>query len=172
MLRGFFIETINMRKEELKFEYEVYDSSEELNAADQSLVNEARKSTEKAYAPYSKFHVGAVARFADGSVMAGTNQENASYPVGMCAERALLAAAAMAKTNMPVETLAISYHNHQGDSTKPVSPCGMCRQAIREYEERTGKSIRIILTGMEGKVLIIEKAGQLLPFSFGSEDMK
>ena len=161
-----------MRKEEIKFQYEVYDSENELAGEDRELLEEARKITSKAYAPYSQFNVGAVAKLANGSIVKGTNQENASYPVGMCAERALLASAAMLETNVPIHTMAISYHNLNGDSSKPVSPCGMCRQALREYEERTGQPIRIILSGMEGIVLIIENAGQLLPFSFGSEDMK
>ena len=161
-----------MRKEEIKFQYEVYDSENELAGEDRELLEEARKITSKAYAPYSQFNVGAVAKLANGSIVKGTNQENASYPVGMCAERALLASAAMLETNVPINTMAISYHNLNGDSSKPVSPCGMCRQALREYEERTGQPIRIILSGMDGIVLIIEKAGQLLPFSFGSEDMR
>jgi cytidine deaminase len=161
-----------MSKKEISFFYEQYDSGKELQADDADLLEKARAVTAKAYAPYSKFNVGAAARLANGAIVYGTNQENASYPVGMCAERALLASAAMLETGVPIQTMAISYHNLEGESNKPVSPCGMCRQALREYEERTKQPIRIILSGMDGEVLIIEKAGQLLPFSFGSHDMK
>ena len=104
----------------------------------------------------------------NGSTVYGTNQENASYPVGICAERVLLASASMLHTNVPIKTMAIAYHNLNGESSKPVSPCGMCRQSIHEYEERTKHSIRLILSGMTGEVIIIEKASLLLPMSFDS----
>ncbi len=162
-----------MKKEEIKFGYEVYETSNDLNKEDAALVEAARKVTAKAYAPYSHFLVGAVAKLSNGETVSGTNQENASYPVGICAERVLLSSAAMLHTNVPIDTMAISYHNTNstGQSNTPVSPCGMCRQALREYEDRTKQPIRLILTGMEGEVFIIEKASQLLPFSFGGDDL-
>lgn len=172
---GFFIryKTHTMRKDEIKFEYNIFDSSDELSAEDKTLVEAARAVTAKAYAPYSKFFVGAVAKLVNGETVSGTNQENAAYPVGICAERVLLASASMLHTDVPIQTMAISYHNTNstGKSNKPVSPCGMCRQYLREYEERTKHPIRLILTGMEGEVFIIDSVKQLLPFSFGSEDM-
>ncbi len=161
-----------MKKEEIKFLYDLYEDSSELNEADASLLEAARKITSIAYAPYSNFLVGAVAKLKNGETVSGTNQENASYPVGICAERVLLSSAAILHTNVPIETIAISYHNLNGKSSTPVSPCGMCRQALREYEERTSHPIRLILGGMTGKVYVIEKSTQLLPFSFGGEDMK
>lgn len=161
-----------MKKQEIKFEYEVYEQSAQLNKTDGALLDAARAVTAKAYAPYSKFLVGAVAKLQNGETVSGTNQENASYPVGICAERVLLSSASMLFADVPIDTIAISYHNLNGSSSKPVSPCGMCRQALREYEERTGQPIRLILSGMEGEVFIIEKANQLLPFSFGGDDMK
>jgi cytidine deaminase len=161
-----------MKKEIMSFGYEVYDSVDELNTSDAELARAARKVTEKAYAPYSKFHVGAVARLQNGETISGTNQENASYPVGICAERVLLSAASVVHSNIPIETIAVSYHNLNGQSSDPVSPCGMCRQALKEYEDRTQTPIRLILTGMSGKVFVIEKASQLLPFSFGGEDLR
>jgi cytidine deaminase len=161
-----------MQKEEYRFGFDVYSSSNELLPEDAKLVEAARKVTEKAYAPYSQFQVGAVAKLSNGETISGTNQENASYPVGICAERVLLSSASMLHTNVPVDTMAIAYHNLNGESDHPVSPCGMCRQYIAEYETRTNQPIRLILTGMEGKVYIIEKASQLLPLSFGSKDLK
>ncbi len=161
-----------MKKEEYRFGFDVYESAESLQAADRALLESAREITEKAYAPYSNFHVGAVALLANDEIIKGTNQENASYPVGICAERVLLSSAAMLQTGVPIRTMAIAYHNLNGESNHPISPCGMCRQYISEYEERMNHPIRLILSGMKGKVIILEKASQLLPLSFGSEDLK
>mgnify|MGYP001407086326 CR=1 FL=1 len=161
-----------MNKEAYQFTYEVYDSVDELSKEDAWLVNEAREVTAAAYAPYSNFNVGAVAKMANGEIVAGTNQENASYPVGICAERVLLSSAATLYPNIPVDTIAISYNNNNGESSHPISPCGMCRQSLVEYEERMKQPIRLLLSGMEGRVFIIQKANMLLPLSFGSVDLK
>ena len=161
-----------MNKEKYQFSYEVYNSASELNVPDALLVKEAREITAAAYAPYSKFNVGAVARLVNGELVAGTNQENASYPVGICAERVLLASAATIHPNIAIDTMAISYNNTTGKSDHPISPCGMCRQSLVEYEERMNQPIRLILCGMEGKVIVVEKANSLLPLSFGSIDLK
>lgn len=161
-----------MNKEEYSFLYEVFDSVAELNEQDAWLLNEAREVTAAAYAPYSNFNVGAVAKLANGEIVAGTNQENASYPVGICAERVLLASAASLYPNIAIDTIAISYDNTRGESSHPISPCGMCRQSLVEYEERVKQPIRLILSGLDGKVFIIEKANALLPLSFGSVDLK
>lgn len=161
-----------MNKEQYSFSYEVYDSIADLDEQDASLLAEARKVTAAAYAPYSNFNVAAVAKLANGAVVTGTNQENASYPVGICAERSLLSTIAALHPNIPVDTIAISYDNNVGTSNKPISPCGMCRQSLVEYEERVKQPIRLILSGMEGSVIILEKAHALLPFSFGSADLK
>jgi cytidine deaminase len=161
-----------MNKETYQFEYESYSSSDDLHEADRLLLEEARVITRKAYAPYSHFHVGAVALLKNGQKVTGTNQENASYPVGICAERVLLSSASMLHTGEPIQTMAISYNNLNGESNKPVSPCGMCRQSLAEYEERVGHPIRLILSGMEGPVLVVGRATQLLPFSFKGDDLR
>lgn len=161
-----------MNKEDYHFSYAVYDSVDDLNEQDAWLLNEAREVTATAYAPYSNFNVGAVAKLANGEIVAGTNQENASYPVGICAERVLLASAATLYPDIAVDTIAISYDNTHGASSRPISPCGMCRQSLVEYEERVKQPIRLILGGLDGKVIIIEKASALLPLSFGSGDLK
>ena len=161
-----------MNKEEYRFSYEVYDSINELREEDASLLKEAMLVTRNAYAPYSHFQVGAAARLSNGELVRGTNQENASYPVGICAERVLLSAASSLFPGEGIDTLAVTYNNLDGKSDHPISPCGMCRQSLIEHEQRTKHPIRLILSGLEGKVYIIEKAGALLPFCFTSEDME
>jgi cytidine deaminase len=161
-----------MKKAKYNFSFEVYEPGEALNKQDAALVKQARKITANAYAPYSNFNVGAAAKLANGKIVTGTNQENAAYPVCICAERVLLSTAATLFPNVAISTLAISYNNKNGKSNHPISPCGICRQSLLEYEERMKQPIRIILTGLEGKIYIIEKASQLLPLSFGSDDLK
>ena len=161
-----------MQKKDIHFSVEVYDSSDELEVEDASLLAAAREVTKQAYAPYSKFLVGAMAKLVNGKTIPGTNQENASYPVGICAERVLLSSVASQYPGEPIETIAVSYHNLGGKSDRPISPCGICRQSLCEYEERMKHSIRLILSGMEGKVYIVERAEQLMPLSFGSTDLQ
>lgn len=162
-----------MRSIQYQFSFQEYASASELNKADADLLQRARQITEQAYAPYSNFKVGAAASLQNGEILTGTNQENASYPVGICAERTLLATAGTLFPDMPIKTIAISYHNLAGDlNNTPISPCGMCRQALCEYEERTGQTIRIILAGIEGPVQIIDKASQLLPLAFSGAVLK
>jgi cytidine deaminase len=161
-----------MKKEEYKFTVAVYDSIDELDQADAFLLAEARAVTQFAYAPYSNFNVGAFARLVNGETVSGTNQENASYPAGLCAERVLMSSASSLHPGVAIETMAISYHNLKGSSNGPVSPCGICRQTLTEFQHRFDKPIRLILGGMEGKIQVIENAEFLLPFSFGSDDLK
>ena len=161
-----------MTESKFQFNYEVYSDISELSEQDAWLLTEARTVTEQAYAPYSNFHVGAVAMLENGEVVAGTNQEKASYPVGICAERVLLGTVATIHPNVPVKSIAISYSSDDVKSDHPISPCGMCRQALLEYETRTAKPIRLILSGQEGKVFIIETASFLLPFAFTKSELK
>ncbi len=160
-----------MHKKEYSFQFEEYATLEDLSEQDASLLAAARDLTEIAYAPYSKFKVAAVAVLKNGQIIKGTNQENASYPVGICAERSLMATAGTMFPDMPIMTMAISYQN-QGNDGHPISPCGMCRQALQEYEERTQQPIRLILSGQTGSVYVIEKAGFLLPLAFSGQELK
>jgi cytidine deaminase len=163
---------IIMKKEEIKFTIAVYDSSDELNEDDAFLLSEARSVTQFAYAPYSNFQVGAVAQLVNGETVTGSNQENASYPAGICAERVLLSSAASQFPGVGIKTIAISYNNLKGKSDRPISPCGICRQSLVELEQRFGHPVRIILAGMEGKVQVIENAVSLLPLTFGAADLQ
>lgn len=161
-----------MQVKQVQFSMEVYGSSAELAADDAALLEEARAITKAAYAPYSNFFVGAAAKLSNGVLFKGTNQENASYPVAICAERTLMSAAATEYPGVAIETMAISYDNKNGESIKPISPCGVCRQMLAEFEDRTGHSIKIILGGLTGEVYIIHTAKNLLPLTFTSDDLK
>ncbi len=172
-VRGIFLSKYKkMNKQEYQFDYEVYQSIDELSEEDKWLLDEAREATQHAYAPYSRFLVGAVARLSNGEIVSGSNQENASFPAGMCAEQVVMASISSQYPKTPIDTLAISYNNTNGESNHPITPCGICRQAMQEYKEKTKQSIRLILGGMHGKVFIIPDAGMLLPLSFTSKDMQ
>ena len=160
-----------MIKKEIIIAVEIYKSAYELKPDDKNVLEAARTVTKMAYAPYSKFNVGAAALLIDGKIITGTNQENASYPVGICAERVLLSAIASQYNTQAIKTIAVSYHNLNGTSNHPISPCGICRQSLAEYEQRTQQPIKIILSGLEGDIYIIENAGNLLPLSFSSADL-
>ncbi|HVG12017.1 MAG TPA: cytidine deaminase [Flavisolibacter sp.] len=159
---------------ELKFEfsYKSYDSIDDLPEEQQWLLSEARDVTEQAYAPYSHFKVGAIAKLSNGEIVAGTNQENASFPIGLCAERVLLASASSIFPKIPIDTIAISYKSEGNVSDHPIAPCGICRQSLQEFETRIGHSIQLILGGMTGQVYVIDSASKLLPLAFTSEELK
>ena len=128
-------------------------STDELSAEEQQLVTAAKEATARSYAPYSHFHVGAAALLANGVIVTGTNQENAAYPSGICAER----------------TTARTSEGHWVET--PISPCGACRQVMTETESRFGNPMKVLLCSAE-EVFVIESAKDLLPVSFGSEDLK
>jgi cytidine deaminase len=160
-----------MMEQKFEFGYQVYNDVSDLKKEDADLLSKARLVTKHAYAPYSHFYVGAVGRLANGEVVSGTNQENASYPVGICAERVLLGNAATLFPGVAIETLAISYDSKEVVSDHPISPCGMCRQSLLEYEARTESPIRVILAGQRGKIYIIDTVKFLLPFAFTSDEL-
>jgi len=162
---------ISMKENKIEISYRVYDDINELPGEDSLLLSKAREVTKHAYAPYSNFYVGAAAKLANGQIVTGTNQENASYPVGLCAERTLLASASALFPGIAVDTMAVTYQSDNGNSNQPIAPCGMCRQYLQEYEIRVSKPIRLILGGSEGKIFVFEKASQLLPLGFTSDDM-
>jgi cytidine deaminase len=161
-----------MKKEEYTFSLNVFDSIAALDDEDALLLNEAIKATANSYAPYSQFRVAAAAKLQNGKIITGANQENASYPTGICAERVLLSAASSLFPNVAISTIAITYQNETGESNHPISPCGLCRQSLLEYENRQQSAIRLILGGAEGKVFVIDKASLLLPLAFTGDELQ
>ncbi len=155
-----------MLQQTIKIPVELYQDIQALEKEDQILLQAARLATENAYAPYSGFRVGAALRLSNGQLITGTNQENASFPAGICAERVALSAASAVYPGVAVEALAISYNNESGNADQPISPCGICRQTLSEYEQRFGQTIRLVLGGKSGPVYIIRRASDLLPLAF------
>jgi cytidine deaminase len=161
-----------MQQHSIQVSFDEYVDITTLNEQDAALLLAAREAIDLSYAPYSRFQVGAAARLNNGVILKGSNQENASFPAGICAERVLLSICSSLYPGIPIVDMAISYNNQLGLSNKPISPCGVCRQSLCEYENRVNHSIRLILSGIQGNVFIIGKATDLLPLAFSSTDMK
>lgn len=139
---------------------------DELGGEDQSLLMEAKVISEKAYAPYSNFHVGAAVLLNSGKILKSSNQENVSFPVGVCAERLVLGYAGANFPNDPVKKLAIVAKREGEEEWASVSPCGLCRQTISETEKRFNQSITLLILKPGGQVLKIPGIQALLPFKF------
>ena len=158
--------------QKFEFEYDLLDNSNQLYKDDQELLEAAKKATQTAYAPYSHFNVGAAARLSSNDIIVSSNQESASFPVGICAERALLNSIGSQYPHQKITTLAISYEPVGKPSNEPLSPCGMCRQSLLDYETRFQAPIKIIMAGKSGKVMVVNTASHLLPFGFDGAILK
>ena len=141
-------------------------TADELSLADREIVDAARAATANSYAVYSHFNVGAAVRLSDGTIVCGTNQENAAYPSGLCAERTTLFWANSQYPTLAVEAIAIAARTEQGELDRPIPPCGACRQVILETEKRFDKAMRIILYGAKECYIIEDGIKALLPLSF------
>ncbi len=155
-----------MKKHILKTAIEVYTSEKELSLKDQKLMKKAKQALKKSYSPYSNFKVGAAILLKNGKMMSGSNQENASYPLCLCAERVTISAADSVHPKVPILAMAITAKSPSQTITKPVAPCGACRQVIFETEMKHDTPMRILLQGETGKVYVIEGGKDLLPLSF------
>lgn len=139
---------------------------EELTTEEQHLVELAIEATNRSYAPYSRFCVGAAVRLANGVEVVGCNQENVAYPSGLCAERTALFSAGAQYPDTPVEILAIAAKGTDGElQYEPIAPCGSCRQVIIEAETRTKHPIRILLYGKKC-IYVIDGIEKLMPLTF------
>ncbi|OQA01388.1 MAG: Cytidine deaminase [Bacteroidetes bacterium ADurb.Bin408] len=148
-----------------------YKSAEDLDKTMQKLVNAAREATQRAYAPYSNFKVGAAVLLDNGKIITGNNQENGAYPSGLCAERVAVFAAAAQYPDAVVKAVAIAAFSPAFTVKNPVTPCGACRQVLAEYENKSGKPIKVYMTGNKGKVLMTDSINTLLPFSFDASGL-
>jgi cytidine deaminase len=143
---------------------------EELPTEYRQLIDNAKQQTKKSYSPYSGFSVGAAVLLENGEIFSGSNQENAAYPSGLCAERTTLFYANAQRPKIPVKALAIAAFTKGAFLNEPIAPCGACRQVLLETENRFAKPIQILLYGEEG-VFIIDSVKDLLPLSFTKESM-
>lgn len=146
----------------------LYDTIDELSEVDKNLMNAAIEATKNSYSPYSKFRVGAALLMEDDSIITGSNQENAAYPSGMCAERVAIWKAGSDFPNKKIKKIAITAISSNKPVDKPVGPCGACRQTLLEYEINQLEPIEVIFMGEVGKVVKAESITSLLPFSFDS----
>lgn len=139
---------------------------EELSQKEQALVDQAIEATQRAYAPYSKFRVGAALLLDNGVTISGCNQENAATPAGLCAERSAIFAAGAQFPGVGVKTIVIAARGTDGELLKePISPCGICRQVIVETETRYQREVRILLYGTRF-IYVINGIKSLMPLSF------
>jgi cytidine deaminase len=155
-----------MKKETIHLIYIEYANLSELPDSDRLLIERAQQSAKNAYAPYSKFHVGAAVLLKNGEIITSNNQENAAYPSGLCAERVALFYAMATYPKAEIEAIAITALSEDSLLKTPPFPCGACRQVIAEYEYRQKKTIRFILHAQSGKTVVMEGIDNLLPFPF------
>jgi len=153
------------------FECEVFDNSLTLSDDIQNLIRLAKDQLQMAYAPYSKFLVGATVLLENGKIYKGCNQENASYPLCLCAERVALFGMGAVEKNFQIKALAITASNPAKPLKEVCMPCGACRQVIQEFEQRQGKPIPIYLTSEDNEIVKINGISSILPSSFSIQHL-
>ena len=152
-------------KKKIVIEYQEFKSISNLSDEDALLLKEAISATELSYSPYSKFHVGAAVRMANGQILKASNQESEAFPSGLCAERAVLFYAMSKYPGVAVEALAIVAKKGRKLTEMPTRPCGACIQVMLDAQKRGGKPMKVIL-GASQKIEVIPSINDLLPFSF------
>jgi cytidine deaminase len=161
-----------MRVRKIEAEFLEYSSAEELNSEEKKLLVAARDASENAYAPYSKFHVGAAVLLENNKIVIANNQENAAYPSGLCAERIAIFSAAAQNPGIAIKAVAVIASSVEFTIDNPVTPCGACRQVMAEYETLHNQEIKIIMSGKSGPVLVSESVKNLLPLLFSASNLK
>ena len=156
-----------MTSKEIKITYQEYDSMDQLSPMDRELVEAAIQATEGSYAPYSKFNVGAAVRLDSGLIVKGSNQENAAYPSGICAERTAMFYASASYPENVMTDIAITASQEGVMCANPVTPCGACRQVMAQFQIKGGRPMSILLVGAN-KIWKFEKVEDLLPLIFDS----
>lgn len=155
-----------MKEISITSSFTIYDNINELPQEIQDLMNQAIEIRKKAYAPYSQFRVGAALLLDNGKIILGSNQENAAYPSGLCAERTAIFYAGSAYPEAKILKMAITAASDTNQTQAPIPPCGSCRQSIAEYEIRQDTPIEIYFMGEIGEVYKSVSLKNLLPFMF------
>lgn len=156
----------------LQIQIEEFDHISDLNQDDQKLLRLAWDACDSAYAPYSKFNVGAAVLLDNGKIVSGNNQENAAYPSGLCAERVAMYYASAHYPGVPMKAIAVAVKSEEVPLDEPASPCGSCRQVMAEYENLHLSNMRIILGSPHTKIRILDGISSLLPLTFYGDGLK
>lgn len=160
-----------MKKIEIKTTFDVFAAIDDLPSDVNSLMQQAVEIRKSAYAPYSKFRVGAAILLDNGEIVLGSNQENAAYPSGLCAERVAIFHAGAIYPKAKVKKIAISAASDSNPTVAPIPPCGACRQSISEYESRQENAIEIYFMGESGAIYKSDSIRNLLPLSFDKSSL-
>ena len=150
---------------------ERFKSLEDLDSESKYLVHKAKDATQHSYAPYSKFHVGTALILEDGTVVCGSNQENASYPLCMCAERVALYTAANSHPGKRIMKLAVVAHKKNHKELTSATSCGACAQVMLEFEHRQGKPFEVIMLAPDDQWLKCSSVAALLPLGFTKDSL-
>lgn len=157
-----------MEKKHIGFELSIFNSMDEMSEDDVILLRQAETARQNSYSPYSKFSVGAALLLETGTVLLGSNQENASFPAGLCAEGVAVFNAGANYPNEKIMAIAITAASEEHHLDKPAAPCGICRQAIAEYETKQKSPISIIMKAEDGPIYKCDSISDLLPLGFDS----
>lgn len=155
-----------MINHEIKISFKEYPSAQHLDAPDQELCRQAVNAMQNSHSPYSKFRVGAALRLKSGKIILGSNQENAAYPSGLCAERVALFHWGANHPDDPIEAMAVTAYTDEFPLLKPVTSCGSCLQVLAEYEKKQGSPVKVILYCQEGPTWVVNGIETFLPFLF------
>lgn len=158
-----------MREENISIPLSIYESVEQLPFDIKNLMKKAEGIRENAYSPYSRFKVGAAVLLSNNEIVLGSNQENAAFPSGLCAERVAVFAAGANFPNQSIQAIAITARAENHILEEPIAPCGSCRQSIAEYEQKQQKPIEIYFMGEKGIIYKLNSIADLLPLSFSSK---
>ncbi len=153
-------------EKEIKINYEIIANKDELNAIERRLYDAAFEVRKNAYAEYSNFLVGCALLLEDGEIVTGSNQENAAYPSGLCAERTAIFWTSANYPNKTIKKLFVIGAPRESMSSTPIPPCGSCRQSILEYEAKQEDLIEIYFASIDGEIFKTRSIRDLLPFSF------
>lgn len=157
-----------MKEKKITSSFEVYPNLESLPSEARLLMEKAIEAREDAYAPYSQFKVGAAVALENGAFVIGSNQENAAYPTGLCAERVAIFSAGASYPGVSIIQIAITASAPNYELDQPVTSCGACRQALLEYENKQQTPIEVFFMGASGSVVKTHSIDNLLPLNFNS----
>jgi cytidine deaminase len=160
-----------MKKINISIDIDYFSTKSELSSEFQNLLEKADEATKTSYSPYSNFQVGAAIELENGEIISGSNQENAAYPSGLCAERVAIFAAASRFPGVKIKNIAILARKKGSINHTPVAPCGSCRQVLVEYESNQKEPIRLVLRAEKEGYIIPQSISDLLPISFTKDNL-